>query len=202
MFVYFLVRMRKCTWVSLKRPCSYIESVGVFWILFSCGFPHRNFLLLLLTKKKKKYAERTQKKKETKLVSSFAWLCCCYYCGFMMHESRGNWTRRYGQPHGGRVHRGLLFFWGIFSGGYSSKGENPIFFFCRAKLKKLCRINIIVMALLTSPPRAIIRRHGCTTFVPPARTHQHQTRPHHHSQQVGRWSSSYTRRINQQLLRE
>lgn len=136
MFVYFLVRMRKCTWVSLKRPCSYIESVGVFWILFSCGFPHRNFLLLLLTQKKK-YAERTQKKKETKLVSSFAWLCCCYYCGFMMHESRGNWTRRYGQPHGGRVHRGLLFFLGIFSGGYSSKGENPIFFFLSSEVKEV-----------------------------------------------------------------
>lgn len=95
-FVYFLVRMRKCTRVSLKRPCSYRIRWG--FLHFPAVFPPTGIFSFLFQ----------PKKKETKLVSSFAWLCCCYYCGFM-HESRGNWTRRYGQPLGRRVHRGLLF---------------------------------------------------------------------------------------------
>lgn len=172
MFVYFLVRMRKCTRVSLKRPCSYRIRWG--FLHFPAVFPHRNFLLLILTK---------EKRNETCLFFRMALLLLLLwlYARITRELNAAIWStaRRAGSP------RTFIFVF-FLRRLYSSKGENPILFFGRAKLKKLCRINIIVMALLTSPPRAIIRRHGCTTFVPPARTHQHQTRPHHHSQQVGR----------------
>ncbi len=149
--------MRKCTRVSLKRPCSFRIRWG--FLHFPAVFPTGIFSFF-----KKKYiqsAYRKKKKRNLSLLShGFVVVITVVLCTNHARMNAAIWStaRRAGSP------RTFFFLFFFFREVLFVKGGKTRFF--RAKLKKLCRINVIVMALLTSPPRAIIRRHGCTTSLP------------------------------------